>query len=103
MKKPCKQCPYRKTSAPGYLGESSHDPQRFLQQLDLPTSHPCHNTVDWDEEDYNKAKVCIGALQFMNNSAKLSRNPELKTLQSSLGKNDELFNWSSEFIKHHSK
>jgi hypothetical protein len=106
LKQPCNQCPYRKDSTKGWLGEASYDPESFLQQLHLPTPHPCHVRVDWNgatKNDIECAPHCIGELQFMNNSLKLSRYPEFIELQKEVGKNDELFKWESEFIRHHKK
>src|SRR5690606_18087592 len=101
MKKPCKQCPYLKNSIKGYLGESSGKPQEFLQQLESPTVHPCHMTVDWEEDDYSKSTTCVGALQFMNNSCKKSKYPNVIDEQNEVGKNDEVLSFNHNFINHH--
>lgn len=102
MKKPCKECPYLKTSAKGYLGESSGNPQEFLYQLESPEVHPCHLTVDWEEEDYSKATTCVGALQFMNNSCKKSKFPAIAKEQAEAGKNEDVLAFNHNFINHHS-
>lgn len=86
MKNPCKQCPYRKESAPGYLGNLSYKPTEFLKGIEHDV-HECHLTVNYEENDYSKANVCIGALQFMNNSAMLSKNNEVATMQKIAGNN----------------
>ena len=104
MKQPCKQCPYRKDSAPGYLGEASGKPEVFLKQLELDNVHPCHIMVDWENgtvEDYVKAPVCTGALQFMNNSCKLHQNQVIQDQQRGAGKNDEVISFPHNFTKHH--
>lgn len=102
--KPCNQCPYRRESLPGYLGDANYQPEVFLQQLDCRDMHPCHMAVDWNdytEEDLLKAKKCTGALQFMNNSLRIHRNREIAELQKTVGKNENVFQWKSEFINHH--
>lgn len=99
--KPCHQCPYRKDSARGYLGENSYKPQLFLEQLEFDDLHPCHLSVNWEEEDFNKSSVCVGALQFMNNSCKLHRNIEIARLQKMVGRNENILSFNHNFIKHH--
>lgn len=104
MKNPCKECPFKKASAPGYLGELSHQPDEYIEALEYPTPIPCHMSIDWepDEEgtvDCTKAKVCAGAMQFMNNSCKRTRYYPL--VQSGYGKNKNVFGTRQEFIKHH--
>lgn len=103
MKKACVECPFKRNSAPGYLGEVSYQPEVFLQQIN-GKAMPCHLSIDWEEKSdkkYEKAKECIGALQFMNNSFKMSRDPETAKLQKEYGKSDEIFSRTSEFIDHH--
>lgn len=102
MNQPCKECPYKKDSLPGYLGESSYDPERFLQQLEGQV-HPCHLTVDWENNNHDKSQVCIGALQFMNNSCMMSRNKDVVALQKEVGKNENVLSFKHNFIKHHGK
>ena len=110
-KKPCRECPFKKTSLPGYLGEASYDPQSFLQTIDHNLI-PCHLAVDWeddfkDPEQIAKNQPCIGALQFLKNSCKLplaarSLNKYNELLKATEG-SDEVFQWPHEFIQHHSK
>jgi len=105
-KKLCKECPFKKDSMKGYLGEASGDPESFLQSMEYDPI-PCHLQVDWendtDEEIENKcfSHPCIGSLQFMNNSCKLPFSKEYRALQDSVDKNPEVFNWRAEFIRHH--
>lgn len=105
--KPCPECPYRKTSLRGWLGESWSNPQRFLTQLDIPQLHPCHMSVEWDSDeiedeiDLDDKPICAGAIHFMNNSFKRSRYPEVLVLQEKLGKSDEVFKNTMDFIQHH--
>lgn len=113
-RKPCKQCPYRKNSSPGYLGESSGDPERFLIQLQTDELHPCHLSVDWDAiealeasgEDFgiiplNPDNVCIGALQFMNNTCQRSRYKAVRELQKEAGTNEDVIESRKAFIERH--
>lgn len=107
-KEACKECPYRKDSIHGWLGGSSGDPEGFLQQLNRPNVHPCHKEVNWEDEEnleasIQKANVCTGALQFMNNDCKLSRFPEVTKLQDDVEHSDQIFRNRRDFIKHHSE
>lgn len=103
--KPCNQCPYRKESLPGFLGDANYQPELFLQQLDMKEMHPCHLAIkDWEnytKEELLAANKCTGALQFMNNSLRIHRNPKIAALQKTAGKNEKVFQWKSEFIEHH--
>lgn len=107
MKRPCNQCPFRRKSLQGYLGESSYNPEEFLMQLELPDVHPCHTQVDWESENLDevmkKAPRCVGSIQHMNNCGKISRYKPIADLQKQYGKNDEVFKWKQEFIQHHKK
>ncbi len=108
-KKPCKECPFRKESAPGYLGEVSYNPQAFLMQMEFQPI-PCHLQVDWsDEEDVEMAadiaytNPCIGSLQFLRNSCKLPWDKTYAEMQKAVNPNPNVFQWKHEFIQHHSK
>lgn len=102
MNQPCKECPFLKTSWEGYLGDLSYKPEVFLQQLDEEIM-PCHLSIDWEKKEYDKAMPCAGALQFMNNHGKLSRDLAAAHIQKQYGKNEEVFEFRHEFIEHHSK
>lgn len=78
-KKPCNQCPFRKCSIPGYLGEST--PSNFIQTTLGDAEMPCHQTVDYERpdwktqlEDGGTARQCAGAAVFFANILKLSRD-----------------------------
>lgn len=109
---PCKECPFRKDSLPGWLGENSHNPQVFIDAMEHNII-PCHMRVDWDEAEQKnlivegKDNPCIGALQFSANSLKLPRGArEMGSVYHALidnaKQNPEVFKWGADFIKHHS-
>ncbi len=106
MKKPCIECPFRKESCPGYLGDSSYNPEVFLATIEH-SPIPCHKVIDWevasDEEIERESweQPCIGSLQFQRNSLKQPRDPDYRELVSGVEKNEDVFNWKQEFIKHH--
>lgn len=106
-KKPCNECPFRKQSAPGYLGEASWKPEIFLRSLEHDPL-PCHLAVDWEDDDGNPDDIryevpCIGALQYLKNIAKLPRNLEYAKLRNEVECSDEIFQNRQQFINHHSK
>lgn len=111
-KNPCTECPFRKLSLAGWLGESSGEPESFL----APMEHhimPCHMKVKWDEEENRRlivegeANPCIGALQFCQNSMKYPRGARspgpYKDLYDQAKPNEDVFKWQIDFVKHHSQ
>lgn len=108
MKQPCNQCPFRKNSLPGYLGEGTYNPELFLSTMEH-SPIPCHITMDWENPDFELTEEmiydspCVGSLQFMKNSCKIPRSIGYRKLAEPFQKNDEVFNWKKEFIEHHSK
>ena len=108
MKKPCHECPFKRTSAPGYLGSGSYQPEEFLATCE-DTPIPCHLTVDWEEDDEDAIAIagwvtpCTGSLQYMRNQSKQPREREYAKLVSSADKNPDGFSWRHEFINHHKK
>lgn len=101
MKKPCIECPFKKNSLPGYLGNMSYQPIEYLQHLNAIEPVECHLTVDYNSDDHSNSKPCLGALQFMNNSGKLTRY--YGSQQREAGKNKDVFSTTVEFIEHHKK
>jgi hypothetical protein len=108
MNKLCKQCPFRKDSIAGWLGEASHQPEEFLATIEN-SPIACHMTVDWEEDDrrideeIENAPACLGSLQFHKNSCKQPKDRQYANLVEVVDKNEEVFNWRHEFIKHHSE
>jgi hypothetical protein len=109
MKQPCNQCPFRRNSLPGYLGEASYNPEEFLQTIEH-SPIPCHRLVDWSADDSQiQAELmkfehpCIGALQFLKNSCKLPHDSKYIELRNSMEQNENVFQFRHEFINHHNK
>ena len=117
--KPCRECPFKKDSMPGYLGECSGDPMGFLasfwggmmtpEGLSQEGVLPCHMEIDWEgdkrEDTMMNAHVCHGAAQFMRNCAKMPRHPDMAEAVESLdGRDDsEVFGSLPEYVTHHEK
>lgn len=99
---PCKECPWKRTSAPGYLGAS--EPIEFLETSESGQKMPCHMTIDY-EDDYSiwqdqiaTAPECAGRAIHFANRAKLGE------CVSRMDKDAEkVFVQPQEFIDHHTR
>jgi hypothetical protein len=103
--KPCKECPFRRKSAPGWLGAST--PEEFIATTRSEHPMPCHCAIDyekkdWETEQYPDAPLCAGSLVFLKNHCIAPRNPELADAVRAVEADAEtVFQWSHEFIEHH--
>lgn len=74
--KPCNDCPWRKTSAPGWLGPMDADEWVKLAHSDEPIA--CHQTIvlpaDWDD---GVVRQCAGAASYRANVGKMPRDPQV--------------------------
>ncbi len=103
--KQCKECPFRKSSLAGYLGEASYNPHEFLSTTENDPI-PCHMAVDWEKEDGIDKQYktpCIGSLKFLKNTMRIPRNPEYAKLLKGITKDETVFEKKADFINHHSK
>lgn len=98
-KKPCRECPWRRASLPGFLG--GYEPEQFTQQVQFDGPPlPCHMTHDGVEAQ----AMCAGALIFMRNSCKSAHHPDYGDARAQVEPDREnVFCWSHEFINHHSQ
>jgi hypothetical protein len=102
--KPCKQCPFKRTSAQGYLGENRTED--FVQAAMGEGKMPCHSTVDYTDPqwlskflDGKRGTQCKGRAIFQANNCKLPRDQEVLRLKSD---RKLVFSTSREFTEHHS-
>ncbi len=51
-RRPCKECPWRRKSARGWLG--ADNPQGFLSTTLADTRMPCHMAVNYEREDWRE-------------------------------------------------
>lgn len=101
--KPCNECPFRRTSMPGWLGAAT--PQSFIVEISMERPLPCHTTIDYDARDWLRqwerqriGFICAGSLIMTANMAKLPRDPEFPRMKP----NTKLvFARPDEFIRHH--
>lgn len=105
LKAPCNACPFRKDSAPGWLGP--HTPEDLVRQLQVAEYWTCHKTVtetiSHDEafDAGNAVQHCAGAAAMMRNACKLPRDPFLMAYAIEVGKRDDVFSHWSHFLEHH--
>lgn len=101
----CSQCPFKKDSAPGWLGSSC--PEEFIDATLSENDMPCHLGVDYDDEDWldklDDVPRCAGSLVFFRNNCKLPRNPELCNAVSKVKVDNTVFSFKHEFLEHHGK
>lgn len=104
---PCNECPFRRKSAPGWLGP--WEPEQLLAALDYEP-FPCHQTIQdvgLSFEDEN-LQSCAGAAIFFNNSIKMSRQRGMAEHQKLLKEipdevKQSVFTRPHEFIEHHTR
>lgn len=99
----CKECPFKRESLPGYLGDCSYEPERFLDGLQNHVM-PCHMSINWDAITESKIKYktpCKGSLIYLKNIMVLPVNKEYAALRNSVEPDETIFKTRAEFIKYH--
>jgi len=101
-KEPCKQCPFRRKSMAGWLGDS--DPEQFIETTMGDYPMPCHQTLDYNDPQWKEkweageaGKLCAGALSFFANIGKVSRERGRPRRE----EDPEVFETPQEFCDHH--
>lgn len=78
----CSECPYRKSSPPGYFG--GNDPAAYREAIISDVVVACHTRNRYNEQGYvdtTNLQPCIGHLTAQTKSCKRSRVPEVAELQ----------------------
>lgn len=103
-KAPCKQCPFRKTSMPGWLGAAP--PEMFIANIMGEQPSPCHLSIDYDKKDWAEkweagkiGKLCTGALIMAAHSAKQARNQRMLPVVPT--DTETVFKTPQDFLDHH--
>ncbi len=100
--KPCKECPFRRASLPGYLGEDA--PEAFVYTAMSEQFMPCHLEVDYEDDDWrdglDEVHQCSGRAIFMTHICKLPRDPALALLPAD---HKRIFSTPQEFLDHHTR
>lgn len=116
LRQPCKECPFRRASTPGWLG--SGNPSYFVsaaladefggEHHDGSYAEPCHMTVDYSDEEWRsrsaEQEVCVGALIFYRNVDPYKHPRERRRTKLIAGvepDHDLVFSTVDEFVAHH--
>lgn len=94
---PCSECPWRRISAPGWLGPNS--PKEWITLAHSDQAIACHLTIAEDESwTAEGVRQCRGAAQYRANVGKLPRDGEV-----AVGPTDKESTFASpgEFLAHH--
>lgn len=96
---PCRECPFKRNSANGWLGASN--PGEFLALADSPQRTPCHMHVNYEEDGWKEkaaaAPQCVGRSVFLANRGKLAGPQVLKAPKDPVN----VFARPHEFVAHH--
>ncbi len=103
-KKPCNDCPFKKTSLGGWLADYTPQELHMLVMSEKP--FPCHmtheDTISWEQAGTKEHPLCMGALKYMKKAGKLPRNKELADILKSVSREDlEDVLSVPEFFEHH--
>ena len=104
---PCTECPWRRESAPSFLGPHSPQEWRDLAHSEAPIA--CHQTITPDEHgegDWEDPRIrqCRGAAIYRRNVVKTPRNPsDAARLPGVNPDRAHVFASSAEFLAHHEK
>jgi hypothetical protein len=101
---PCKKCPFRRQSLPGWLGADS--PEGFVRNVLAEEPLPCHTTINYEEKDWAEkwaarriGKLCRGAAIFAANIGKKPRPASLLPIVAA--DSGLVFKTPQEFTTHH--
>jgi hypothetical protein len=103
-KKPCGECPFLKTSIPGWLGPWTA--QELVTSLAYEP-FPCHQTIpESAPTDFVGYKACAGMAVFLNNKFECSRDAGNRMAQNAMKNCDKevknsVFKNTKEFIDYH--
>jgi len=94
-KSPCHDCPFKRTSIPGWLGGNTA--VAFVGMAHSDARYNCHTL----KESADQFWQCAGLATFRENICKLPRDPRVLTVDKQDLK--RVFANSAEFITHHGR
>jgi len=89
--KPCKECPFRRKSLPGYLGGNGK--QEFAVIAQNEGALPCHLVMTRPNPAH-----CVGRATMWANQCKRSRDGSVPKMEQD---RDNVFSHIGEFTEHH--
>jgi len=111
-KDPCKQCPFKKNSAPGWLGAYSiSDIKNAILNEEV---FPCHPTVNYEDHDFiknqimnpdSKVQFCAGFAILSKRLCKLPRDKDMSNYWRNVINKDSQYVFDSfkDFEDYHTK
>lgn len=100
---PCGECPFRRASAPGWLGAA--EPEQFIATAESDLRMPCHTQVDYESRNWEaqarRAPQCAGRAAYLRNRCKMPRDHDLADFVRSVERNPDVFATVKEFLDHH--
>lgn len=98
VKDPCKECPWRREAAPGWLGPLTAE--EWCKTAHAENAIACHKTIPKGGGWGPQTRQCRGAAIFRAN---VFKHPHNATIE--VGPRDEelVFSWDDEFIDHHTR
>lgn len=95
--KPCAECPYRKVSAPGWLGGHSLDGYAMPPSVGMPTSCHCsdHGAAS------SATAFCAGSLALIANDPDVEPLPEYEEAVAAVGPRDDCISTVEQFRQRH--
>lgn len=101
-KNPCRECPMRRQSAPGWTGAAT--PRELLVGMSSGNAMPCHLTVDYDDPDWQDmledARQCTGQAIYLANTCTLPRPSPTPAIRLPADR-ATVFSNALEFLAHH--
>lgn len=93
----CNECPWRRESAPGWLGPMDAD--EWVALVHSEEAIACHITIE-EEGDWTTPGIrqCAGAATYRGNVCKRPRDPEVALLPAD---RDKVFATPGQFLEHH--
>lgn len=108
-KKPCKGCPFRVNSMPGWLGDNT--PEAMASALLFHDEElPCHESIDYMDPAWHRkwlagaiGQRCVGSLLMLRKHSKLPRDRDYADAVKALSdaSAEAVFARIQEFITHH--
>lgn len=97
----CGECPWRRESAPGWLGPFTAEQWLGIARSEAPVA--CHRTICGDDNDWDNGTIrqCAGMAQYRRNTGKRPRDPEVAVAEDV--DNVLFFGGPVEFREHHGR
>jgi hypothetical protein len=104
IKEPCRECPLRRDSVPGYLG--GYTPKMYTDIMHGPASIACHSSEGFHEGQIEKQRHCTGVAAYRANVGHIcaiqGRPTAAHTSTQLIGHDEEhYFASPEEFVAHH--